>query len=72
MTSTPQPTPDDADSADLEATVDQVIASCDGDPRAAVKTLLVTNASLERQLALTIPAVSYGYSRGWHRSERRS
>lgn len=69
MTSTPQPTPDDADKADLEATVEEVIASCDGDPRAAVRALLVANAYLERELALTIPAVSFGYSRGWHRKK---
>jgi hypothetical protein len=70
LTSTHQPASDDADQADLEASVDDVIASCNGDPRAAVRALLVANACLERELALTIPAVSYGYSRGWHRKKR--
>lgn len=70
MNSIPQPTSPDADSTDLEATVDEVIALCGGDPRAAVRAPLVANTHLERELALTIPAVSYGYSRGWHRKKQ--
>ena len=70
MNSIPQTNSADADSANLEATVDEVIALCGGDARAAVRALLVANAHLERELALTIPAVSYGYSRGWHRKKQ--
>lgn len=55
---------------DWEAATDAAIASCDGDPRATVKALLIANAYLERELDLTRPAVSYGYSRGWHRNRR--
>lgn len=69
MTSTPQTNSADADTADLEASIDEVIALCEDDTRAAIKALLVANAHLERKLALTIPAASYGYSRGWHRKK---
>jgi hypothetical protein len=66
---------DEADRADLEATVDEVIATCDGDARAAVRALLIANAYLENELAMTTPVVSYGFTRGWHRQrdkERKS
>jgi hypothetical protein len=49
-----------------ESSCDEVIALCGGDPRAAVKALLVANAFLEDELALTKLAVSFGYSKGWH------
>jgi hypothetical protein len=49
-----------------ESSCDEVIALCGGDPRAAVKALLVANAFQEQELALAKLAVSYGYSRGWH------
>jgi hypothetical protein len=53
---------------DLEA----VIEAHGGNLRAALRALMVANAGLERELALTLPAVSYGFSRGWHhkRGER--
>jgi hypothetical protein len=55
---------------ELEAAADQAIATCGGDAREAVKALLVANASLEREVALSAPAASYGFSRGWHRRRR--
>ncbi|MBZ9892307.1 hypothetical protein LB559_30720 [Mesorhizobium sp. BR1-1-3] len=60
----------DSPATDWELAADQAIATCGGDAREAVKALLVTNASLEREVALWAPAVSYGFSRGWHRRRR--
>lgn len=51
---------------ELEAATDETIALCGGDARAAVRALLVANAYLEDELAMAVPAVSYGYSKGWH------
>jgi hypothetical protein len=50
----------------LESTAAEVVALCGGDAFAAVRTLLVANEFLERELRLTRAAVSHGYSRGWH------
>jgi hypothetical protein len=55
---------------ELEAATEEAIAACGGDARAAVKALLVANAFLEDELAMTVPAVSYGYSKGWHAKRR--
>ena len=55
---------------ELEPATDEAIAVCDGDARAAVMALLVTNAYLENELAKAVPAVSYGFSRGWHVKRR--
>jgi hypothetical protein len=63
----PQPASDGEAMPDVEAAADESIAICGGDARAAVKALLVANDFLERQLELTRLAVSFGYSRGWHR-----
>ncbi|MCR5859748.1 hypothetical protein [Mesorhizobium sp. J428] len=52
---------------DLDVATDQAIAACGGDARAAVKALLIMNNTLENELATTRLAVSFGYSRGWHR-----
>ncbi|BCG94183.1 hypothetical protein MesoLj131a_30470 [Mesorhizobium sp. 131-2-1] len=60
----------DPPAMDWELAADKVIATFGGDPRAAVKALLAANASLEREVALWAPAVSYGFSRGWHRRQR--
>ena len=69
---TPQPVPDGEAVLDLEAAADEAIAMCGGDARAAVKALLVANDFLERELELTRMAVSFGYSRGWHRNRSGS
>jgi hypothetical protein len=55
---------------ELDAATEEAIAACGGDARAAVKALLVANAFLEDELAMTVPAVSYGYSKGWHAKRR--
>lgn len=61
---------DHTEAAELERAVDEVIAVCDGDARAAVRALIVANRFLEDELAMATPAVSYGYSKGWHARRR--
>ena len=52
----------------LEAAVDQAIAACDGDLRAAVRALIVANNFLESEVAELKKAVSHAYTRGRFRS----
>jgi hypothetical protein len=52
----------------LEAAVDQAIAVCDGDPRAAVRALIVANSLLKSEIADLKKAVSHAYTRGRFRS----
>jgi hypothetical protein len=59
--------PDEQDDG-LEAAVDQAIAVCDGDPRAAVRALIVANNHLESEIAELMKAVSHAYARGRFRS----
>lgn len=61
MTAAPErsrPAPDD-----LDAAADQAIAACGGDPREAVKALIVANGFLEAQVEELRASVSVGYSR---------
>jgi hypothetical protein len=48
----------------LEAAVDQAIAVCDGDTRAAVRALIVANNHLESEITELMKAVSHAYARG--------
>jgi hypothetical protein len=50
---------------DREADTDATIAAFGGDPREAVKALLVDNAALQRELDLASLMMSYGFTRGW-------
>ena len=59
--------PDEQDDG-LEAAVDQAIAICDGDPRAAVRALIVANNFLETEIAELKKAVSHAYTRGRFRT----
>ncbi len=52
----------------LEAAVDQAIAACGGDTRAAVRALIVANNFLESEVAELKKAVSRAYTRGRFRS----
>jgi hypothetical protein len=52
----------------LEAAVDQAIAVCDGDPRAAVRALIAANNLLEAEIADLKKVVSHAYTRGRFRS----
>ena len=56
-----QPTPDNNG---LEAAVDEAIAACDGDLRAAIRALIVANDYLESEVAELMKAVSHAYTRG--------
>jgi len=52
----------------LEAAVDQAIAACEGDTRAAVRALIVANNFLESENAELKKAVSHAYVRGRFRT----
>ena len=54
---------------EFEQATDEAVAAY-GSAHAAVKALLVTNAQLQDELAMAVPAVSYGYSKGWHARRR--
>jgi hypothetical protein len=62
MSSDPQPNTQDAD--DLETAIDQAIAACDGDLRAAIRALIVANNYLESEVSELMKAVSHAFVRG--------
>ncbi|MFC4173288.1 hypothetical protein ACFOYU_14670 [Microvirga sp. GCM10011540] len=49
---------------ELEAGVTAVIEACGGDPRTAIKALLVEQEILEQRIARLASALSFGYVRG--------
>jgi hypothetical protein len=49
---------------DLETAIDQAIAACDGDLRAAIRALIVANNFLESEVSELMKAVSHAYTRG--------
>ena len=53
----------------MEAAVDQAIAACGGDTRAAVRALIVANNFLESEIAELKKAVSHAYVRGRFRTD---
>ena len=59
--------PDEQDDG-LEAAVDQAIAVCDGDMRAAIRALVVANHFLESEISELKKAVSHAYTRGRFRT----
>jgi hypothetical protein len=48
----------------LEAEVDDAIAACGGDVRAALRATLIANAYLEAEIERLTEAVSSGFARG--------
>jgi hypothetical protein len=52
----------------LQAAVEQAIAVCDGDMRAAIRALIVANNFLESEIAELKKAVSHAYTRGRFRT----
>ena len=52
----------------LEAAVDQAIAVCDGDMRAAIRAQIVANNFLESEISELKKAVSHAYTRGRFRT----
>jgi hypothetical protein len=62
MSASPNPTvPEDGE---LEADVDQAIATCGGDLRATIRALIVANKYLECEVSELMKAVSHAYVRG--------
>ena len=62
MSSVPPQNEDDA--SELEAAIDQAIAACDGDQRATIGVLIVTNSSLETEVEELKKAGSHADVRG--------
>jgi hypothetical protein len=62
MSSHSQAHPEEAD--ELESAVDQAIAACDGDMRAAIRALILANNYLESEISELMKAVSHAYRRG--------
>ena len=48
----------------LEAEVDEAIATCGGDVRAALRATLIANAYLEAEIERLTEAISTGFARG--------
>jgi hypothetical protein len=48
----------------LEKAVDDAIAACDGNMRAAIRALIVANNFLENEVAELMKSVSHAYTRG--------
>jgi hypothetical protein len=65
MSSVSQPNEQDDE---LETAVDQAIAVCSGDMRAAVRALIVANNFLESEVEELMKAVSHAYARGRFRT----
>lgn len=59
-----RPQPDPIDETGLDAAVEQAIAACGGDLRAAIRALIVANNYLENEVAELMKAVSHAYARG--------
>ena len=57
------PTPE-FDPERLEVATDEAIAACGGNPRDAVKALIVANEYLESEVCDLMQAVSHAYARG--------
>ena len=49
---------------ELEAAVDDAIAQCEGNARAAVRVLVLANTYLEAEVERLAEAVSRGFARG--------
>jgi hypothetical protein len=56
----------------LEAAVEQAIAICDGDVRAALRAALVANSFLMDEVERLTGAVSFGFARGRISPARRA
>ncbi|MEK9285300.1 hypothetical protein MTR72_37800 [Bradyrhizobium sp. ISRA442] len=65
MSSVSKPNEQDVE---LDAAVEQAIAVCDGDMRAAIRALIVANNFLESEISELKKAVSHAYTRGRFRT----
>ncbi len=65
MNASKRPMEAEADAAALlEAEVEEAIALCSGDVRAALRATLIANAYLESELERLTEAISTGFARG--------
>ena len=71
MNAAERPTVSEADTALLEAEVDEAIALCGGDVRAALRVTLVANAYLEAEVERLTEAISTRLARGRMRKAPR-
>jgi hypothetical protein len=62
MSSDPQPNAQDA--GELETAIDQAVAACGGDLRAAIRAMIVANNYLESEVGELMKAVSHAFVRG--------
>lgn len=62
MSTNPKHAP--TDDGELEASVDEAIAACDGDLRATIRALIIANNFLESEVSELMKAVSHAYARG--------
>ncbi len=60
----PGPQPNSMEESELDAAVDQAIAACDGDLRATIRALVITNNFLESEVSELMKAISHAYTRG--------
>jgi len=56
----------------LEREVDEAVAICGGDMRAALKAALVANSFLAAEVEELMRVVSFGFTRGRHSAARRA
>ncbi len=56
----------------LELAVDQAIAICDGDMRAALRAAIVANSFLQAEIDQLAHSVSFGFTRGKPRPTRQA
>jgi hypothetical protein len=69
----PAPAAPESNAAEtLEREVNEAIALCGGDVRAALRATLVANAFLESELERMAAAVSFGFTRGKNSAARRA
>jgi hypothetical protein len=62
MPSSLQPNQNEVD--ELEVAINQAIAACGGDARAAIRALILANDFLENEVSELMKAVSHAYVRG--------
>jgi hypothetical protein len=71
--SDPAEKPDETDpAAELEREVDEAVALCDGDVRAALRAALFANSFLTAEVERLTAAVSFGFTRGKVSPARRA
>jgi hypothetical protein len=58
------PAPTACDTDQMEADVTAVIEACGGDPRAAIRALLIEQLVQEQRIERLASALSFGYVRG--------